>query len=494
MKKCCLHHVFHNKKFSSYWLSLSIILALLLHSTLALSQEDIKARVFQRVTDLLNEAKAEQADLLSPTTYTKAVQEYDQAAKDFDRGKNVQKKIGEVKTLLESAVENAKLAKITLPHLLQAREDALEANATEFARTAYEKAEMLFYETTMTLEKGALDKAKEKALATEKLYREAELLAIKASIIGNARLRLQQSQEQNVNKFAPITFKNAELLLAEAEKILTSDRSAKSQARQKAEAAAYEIEHAIYLSRVIQTLRKDEANWEKLILQNEKYLSQIIAQLGFTPEFNDGFERPVKTAIDAIINLQKEKQKLANEISNQDQTIESLNGTIMNLKAELDKTKEQEAGLKARLAVEQQKRERFQKIESLFDSEEAAVFREGDQIRIRLLQLNFPKGKAVIEPEYFQLLTKLQRVIRLLDEFHVVIEGHTDNIGDDRVNQSLSLQRAKAVKSYLMANMALTDEQISAIGYGESKPIASNDTEAGRAQNRRIDVLFTPNP
>ncbi|MDZ7263336.1 MAG: OmpA family protein, partial [candidate division KSB1 bacterium] len=263
---------------------------------------------------------------------------------------------------------------------------------------------------------------------------------------------------------------------------------------QKAEAAAYEIEHAIYLSRVIQTLRKDEANWEKLILQNEKYLSQIIAQLGFTPEFNDGFERPVKTAIDAIINLQKEKQKLANEISNQDQTIESLNGTIMNLKAELDKTKEQEAGLKARLAVEQQKRERFQKIESLFDSEEAAVFREGDQIRIRLLQLNFPKGKAVIEPEYFQLLTKLQRVIRLLDEFHVVIEGHTDNIGDDRVNQSLSLQRAKAVKSYLMANMALTDEQISAIGYGESKPIASNDTEAGRAQNRRIDVLFTPNP
>lgn len=492
MKKCFplllsgkINHIF--------WLSLTMALGLTLFSSTALPQDEIKARVFQRVTDLLNEAKAEQADLLSPTTFAKAAQEYEQASKDFDRGKNVQKKIGEVKTMLESAIENAKLARITLPHLLQAREDALEANATEFAKAAYDKAEMLFYETTTTLEKGSLDKAKEKALVTEKLFREAELLAIKASIIGNAKLRLQQSQEQDVHKFAAITFKNAATLLADAEKILTSDRSAKSEARQKAEAAAYEIEHAIYLSKIIQALRKDEANWEKLILQYEKYLSQIIAQLGFVPEFNEGFDRPVKSAVDAIINLQKEKQKLANEISNQDQTIESLNGTIMKLKAELDQTKEQEAGLKARLALEQQKRERFQKIESLFEPEEAVVLREGDQIRIRLLKLNFPKGKAVIEPENFQLLTKLQRVMRLLDEYHVVIEGHTDNIGDDRVNQSLSLQRAKAVKSYLMANMTLTDDQISAIGYGESKPIASNDSEAGRAQNRRIDVVFTPN-
>ncbi len=493
MNKCYPRCLPSNIMNHSFWLSLLLALGVVLLSAAAHAQDNIKARVFQRVTDLLNEAKAEQADLLSPTTFTRAMQEYEQAAKDFDRGKNVQKKIGEVKTLLESAVENAKLAKITLPHLLQAREDALEANATEFAKAAYDKAEMLFYETTTTLEKGALDKAKERALTTEKLYREAELLAIKASIIGNAKLRLQQSQEQNVNKFAPITFKNAETLLAEAEKILTSDRSAKSEARQKAEAAAYEIEHAIYLSKIIQALRKDEANWEKLILQNEKYLSQIIAQLGFAPEFNEGFDRPVKSAVDAIINLQKEKQKLANEISSQDQTIESLNGTIMKLKAELDQTKEQEAGLKARLALEQQKRERFQKIESIFEPEEAAVLREGDQIRIRLLKLNFLKGKAVIEPEYFQLLTKLQRVIRMLDEYHVSIEGHTDNIGDDRVNQSLSLQRAKAVKSYLMANMALTEDQISAIGYGESKPIASNDNEAGRAQNRRIDVVFTPN-
>ena len=457
------------------------------------AQDEIKARIFQNVTDLLNEAKAEQADLLSPTIYAKAVQEYEQASKDFDRGKNVQKKVTELKALLESAVENAKLAKVTFPHLIEAREDALEANAIEFAKEVYERAEGLFLDATSTLEKGAVPKAKEKSLNAEKLYREAELIAIKASIIGNVKLHLQQSQEKNVHKFAPITFKNSQTLLDEAERILNSNRSAKTEARKKAEVAAYEIKHASYLAQVIQQLKKDESNWEKIILQNEKYLFQIMSQLGFTPEFDEGFEKPVKSAVEAIGSLKKEKQQLANEISSQDQTLDSLHTEIIKLKTELDKSKEQEAGLKAILAVEQQQKEKFKKLESIFEKDEATVLREGDHIRVRLFKLNFPSGKSVIEPEYFQLLTKLQRIVRMLETYHVTIEGNTDNKGDDRVNQSLSLQRAKAVKSYLMANMALTDNQISAIGYGESKPIASNETEDGRSQNRRIDVVFSPN-
>jgi len=464
----------------------------LLFNASIFAQEEIKARVFQKSTDLMNEAKAEQADLLSPTFYAKAVEKYESASKDFDRGKNVQKKIAEINGLLEKTIETAKLAKVTYPHLLTAREDALEANAIDFAQDLYEKAEGLFIETAKTLEKGNINRAKEKSLTTERTYREAELVAIKASIIGNVKKHLKQAQDDNVHKHATITFQRSQKLLAEAEKILTGNRSAKSEARNKAEMAAYEVQHATFLSNVIQKLRKDDSNWEKLILQNEKYLTQIITQLGFTPEFDQGFEKPVNDAVDAINNLKQEKQQLASEISSQDKTIESLESDLMKLRSDLDKTKEQEAGLKAKLALEQKRKEKFRKVESIFGKNEAKVIREGDQIRLRLTGLQFRSGRDIIEPGYFSLLTKLQRVINLFPDYHIAIEGHTDDRGNDKTNQLLSLRRAKAVKSYLMANMALVDSQISAVGYGESKPIANNETEFGRAQNRRIDVVLSP--
>lgn len=158
----------------------------------------------------------------------------------------------------------------------------------------------------------------------------------------------------------------------------------------------------------------------------------------------------------------------------------------------MDNLKEKEAGLRTQLTLEEKKKEKFAKIESLFSQDEAKVIREGEILKIRLIVLNFASGKDVIDPSYFSLLTTLQRAIRIFPDYQLSIEGHTDDKGDERTNQSLSLRRAKAVTSYLIANMGLTESQITAIGYGESKPIASNETEEGRKQNRRIDVVLTP--
>lgn len=480
--KLSLHHI----------IILFIAINSLVLTGLSFSQDETKARVFQHANELMTNAKAEQSDLLSPTYYSKAIALYEATSKDYEKGKNIQKKLSELQALFESALQNAKVAKFTFAQVLQARDDALEASAIEFARALYEKAEGFFFEATTTLENGTLPKAKEKSTVAEQLYRESELVAIKASIIGNVKQYIHKAENNGVQKHAPIAFKSAKTLLSEAETILNSNRSAKTEARKKAEAAAYEIKHAAYLANVIQKLKKDEANWEKIILQNEKYLTQLISPLGFVPEFDQGFEAPVQAGVEAIKSLKQEKQQLSSEISSQDQRIESLEATIDNLKLALDKSKELEAGLKAKLTIEQQKRDKLNKIESIFAKTEANVLREGDEIRLRLIGLNFLSGKAVIIPEYFQLLTKLQRVIRLYDNYHITIEGHTDNVGDERLNQSLSLQRAKAIKSYLMANMGLSDDQVVAIGYGKLKPIATNDSEAGRMQNRRIDVVLTP--
>ena len=82
-------------------------------------------------------------------------------------------------------------------------------------------------------------------------------------------------------------------------------------------------------------------------------------------------------------------------------------------------------------------------------------------------------------------------MIREFPEARVVVEGHTDSQGNEARNQDLSRRRAIAVREYLLSNIAMSADRITAVGYGESSPIAPNDSEAGRARNRRIEITLT---
>ena len=107
--------------------------------------------------------------------------------------------------------------------------------------------------------------------------------------------------------------------------------------------------------------------------------------------------------------------------------------------------------------------------------------------------LNFDLGKSTIKPEYFGLLTKVQTAIKTFPGCEVTVEGHTDALGSDEINVKISQDRADAVRQYLLANMEVSDSQIEAVGYGETKPIASNETDESRKKNRRIDLVIKPN-
>ena len=106
---------------------------------------------------------------------------------------------------------------------------------------------------------------------------------------------------------------------------------------------------------------------------------------------------------------------------------------------------------------------------------------------IRLKGLAFPSSQAVITGSNFELLSKVSRVIKGFDASSVVIEGHTDSIGGKTQNESLSERRAKAVKDYLVSN-DIDAGSIETVGYGFQKPLATNTTKDGRAQNRRVDI------
>lgn len=89
-------------------------------------------------------------------------------------------------------------------------------------------------------------------------------------------------------------------------------------------------------------------------------------------------------------------------------------------------------------------------------------------------------------------MDKLVNVLKEYPDTNIEIQGHTDSKGTDSYNEGLSNRRATAVASYLR-NRGVSSSRISTKAFGESAPIASNDTESGRAQNRRVDFLITAN-
>lgn len=100
----------------------------------------------------------------------------------------------------------------------------------------------------------------------------------------------------------------------------------------------------------------------------------------------------------------------------------------------------------------------------------------------------FPAGKAMIAPESYPLLDKLADTAALCPKANIIAVGHTDNQGDDEQNFKLSQARAKAMVSQLFQR-GVPLQRMSAIGYGKNNPIASNNTEQGRARNRRIELI-----
>jgi len=112
--------------------------------------------------------------------------------------------------------------------------------------------------------------------------------------------------------------------------------------------------------------------------------------------------------------------------------------------------------------------------------------------------LLFDSGKAKIKSEAFPLLDKVASVLKEnMAQFNIGIEGHTDNLpikhSGWKTNWELSTARALSVLHYLDKDQGISPERLSAIGYGEYRPVDSNETKEGRSQNRRVEIVILPN-
>ncbi len=106
-----------------------------------------------------------------------------------------------------------------------------------------------------------------------------------------------------------------------------------------------------------------------------------------------------------------------------------------------------------------------------------------------LKKIFFQTGKCELQPEGIEELKKLADIIKNYSKLKIQISGHTDNIGSEKYNQELSQKRADEIMYYLFS-LGCNLHNMTAKGYGESRPIAPNDTAEGRAKNRRVEIRF----
>lgn len=120
------------------------------------------------------------------------------------------------------------------------------------------------------------------------------------------------------------------------------------------------------------------------------------------------------------------------------------------------------------------------------------IERQGDQLALTMPSgITFRQGSAEIDPSFFQALNSVSSTLVEYPSTAVDIRGHASSEGDRGFNQRLSQQRADAVRNYLM-NQGVQSVRMSAIGMGIDYPVADNSTEAGRVQNRRVEIILTP--
>ena len=458
----------------------------------------------------ISEARMAQLNVLAPDGFKKAESAFFSAQKDLEKGNeiaDIRKSVMESRTHLRQAEEIARVTRTTLTETLKAREMARSAGAAKF-ENEYRRVENDFLDLTRAIEKDKLSDARKNQGKVIEGYRELEVRAIKEETIGEVRALIARAEAADARKIAPLSYGQAVEQLNATDAFISANPYAKEEMHAMAREALFKASRLVVIT--VQSNRVKTMKPEAIALLMEEHLHAISAALG-TPDMRDQDDQTQLDNIIESVNSLKSDRTFVSEKNQALQAemetlkaeyqamIDALNVRVATLEGKTredqmakERMARERMAAEQRLAAERKFNQLFVAVREYFEADEAEVYKQENQLVIRLKAMRFPVGKSIIMPENYSLLSKVQKAIRTFDDPRVIVEGHTDTTGSNEVNMLLSQERAEAVREYMIANQTLAPDSISAVGYGSERPLASNATSTGRAINRRIDILIIP--
>ncbi len=382
------------------------------------------------------------------------------------RVEQVRSLVEEANAIASKAESDAATTKNLMREVLEARQKAIAAGADSMQKTEFDALDNKLRKAAEKVEDGDLEGAKKWRPEMIQGYAEVELEALKQDATEQARQDIADAVNKDADDFAPKTLKLAREELALAVAVLETNRTQREKARGHALRSSQLAMQSVEITDLIRDFNRRDFSMEDIVLWYQKQLSLI--------------NEPSGESLPLHLSNHEVVMTLRNKLATYAMMQESELATRMDLQSRLE-------------AVEKANREaqaRYDKIQDLFSPTEANVYRQGHNVLLELHSFNFPSGQSEIQSENFALLDKIVTAIKTFPNPSVVVSGHTDSVGSNNVNLSLSQRRAETVASFLEKVGGIGRTRLTAIGYGESRPVASNETAAGRTSNRRIEVLI----
>ena len=413
-------------------------------------------------------SKENGAELLAPEGYAKALESWKSAMNAAHNQKTdaANKAANEGLKVIDKLDRDSESSKQLLAEVLSTRERAMAAGIANLQSEKLEELDGDLKKTATLIEEGNIEKAKQRRPKLIEGYAKLELTALKQSTADQAKSAIASAKQQGAEKYAPKTIALAEEKMAIAVSILDADRTQTDKADVQAKKAKWLAEQSAAITETVKDFDRRDYTSEDIVLWHQSQLSTVNEPLGGQLPFNEPGDN-------AVI---------------------SLRNTVAQLKSAEDKYGKQLALTeKERLALEEKDRadkQKFETVQAMFAAKEANVYRQRQNVLISAHGFQFPSGVSEIQAGNFPLMNKIIRAIKIFPGSRIEISGHTDSTGADNVNQSLSKARAEKVGKFLSEVGEISSSRIKTTGFGESRPVASNKTAAGRAENRRVEIMI----
>ncbi len=454
---------------------LSLIVALIAGGGCASSQQKLtldevidKYPEVASLDSAVKNSKEKGADLLAPEGYAKALDSWKSAmnAAHNNKADAANKSANEGLKVIDKLDRDTESSKQLLSEVMSTRERAVAAGIANLQSEKLEELDDDLKKTAALIEEGNIEKAKQRRPKLIEGYAQLELTALKQSTADQAKSAIASAKQQGAEKYAPKTIALAEEKMAIAVSILDADRTQTDKADVQAKKAKWLAEQSAAITETVKDFDRRDYTKEDIVLWHQSQLSTVNEPLGGQLPFNEPGDN-------AVI---------------------SLRNTIAQLKSAEDKYGKQLALTeKERLALEEKDRadkQKFESVQAMFTAKEANVYRQRQNVLISAHGFQFPSGVSEIQAGNFPLVNKIIRAIKIFPNSRIEISGHTDSTGADNINQSLSKARAEKVGKFLSEVGEISSSRIKTTGFGESRPVATNKTAAGRAENRRVEIMI----
>jgi outer membrane protein OmpA-like peptidoglycan-associated protein len=317
-------------------------------------------------------------------------------------------------------------------------------------------------EACVLFEHGKINEAKDRRPALLNTYSKLEIRALKEGTLELAKAAFEQAKYIDADDWAPKTFQLAKEELNIAISTLRMDPANIDKANEHAKRASALAKKACEIADLARTFERRKYSHEDMLLWYWQQLTKINEP--FENELN--FEQPNRTVIHSL------RDKIRSLVDSQH--------VAENIRKGYEEKERRE-----RIA-----NQKFEYVQSLFDSDEAQVYRKGDNVLISAHGFYFPSSGAEIIAQNFELLNKIVSAVKQFPGSRLEISGHTDSTGNEVKNLPLSRKRAENIAKFLVDVGNIQSDDIVTRGYGESRPVASNETVEGRDQNRRIELMI----